>query len=51
MYKLKYYFAEIIVKLLLFFTPNWSTKKYEYKCLLNEIYDEEYTEITCKQKN
>lgn len=51
MYKIKYYLAEYIVKLLLFFTPKWSTKHYEYKCLLNDIYDESYHETICRQMN
>jgi hypothetical protein len=51
MFKIKYYLAEYIVKTLLFLTPKWSVKHYDYKCLLNDIYDEGYIETICKQTN
>lgn len=51
MFRIKYYLAEYIVKFLLLITPKWSTKHYDYKCLLNDIYDEGYIETICKQTN
>jgi hypothetical protein len=51
MFKYKYYLAEYIVKTLLFFTPKMSEKYYDYKCLLDTIYDELYIESICKEMN
>ena len=51
MYKFKYKFARLIVRIHRFFTSKGSFGWYNCNFLLEDIYEEEYKEMICKQMN